>query len=60
MMFIFVFSSCRVAPHANVLQAVAVDDRVVTDMKIMYELADGDFTSCAWGDTEDSVGTIMR
>ncbi|CAN0058468.1 unnamed protein product [Pylaiella littoralis] len=50
----------RVAPHPNVLQAVAVDDRVPTDTKIFYELAKGDFTSCAWGDTADSVGTIMR
>ncbi|CAM9121381.1 unnamed protein product [Ectocarpus sp. 8 AP-2014] len=49
-----------VPPHPNVLQAVGVDDRELGCMKIVYHLAEGDFSRCAWGSTEDSAGTKMR
>ncbi|CAM9325382.1 unnamed protein product [Ectocarpus sp. 4 AP-2014] len=49
-----------VPPHPNVLQAVGVDDRELDCMKIVYHLAEGDFSRCAWGSTEDSAGTKMR
>ncbi|CAB1097598.1 unnamed protein product [Ectocarpus sp. CCAP 1310/34] len=50
----------NVPPHPNVLQAVGVDDRELDCMKIVYHLAEGDFSRCAWGSTEDSAGTKMR
>ncbi|CBJ48951.1 myosin IIIA [Ectocarpus siliculosus] len=49
-----------VPPHPNVLQAVGVDDRELDCMKIVYHLAEGAFSCCAWGSTEDSAGTKMR
>ncbi|CAM9976027.1 unnamed protein product [Ectocarpus sp. 12 AP-2014] len=49
-----------IPPHPNVLQAVGVDDRELDCMKIVYHLAEGDFSRCAWGSTEDTAGTKMR
>ncbi|CAM9566220.1 unnamed protein product [Ectocarpus fasciculatus] len=49
-----------VPSHPNVLQAVGVDDRQLDCMKIVYDLAEGDFNRCAWGNTDDSAGTKMR
>ncbi|CAN0240034.1 unnamed protein product, partial [Scytosiphon promiscuus] len=50
----------RVPPHPNVVRAVAVDDRSLSDMKVVYELAKEDFCPCARGSTPDSAGTKMR
>ena len=57
-MFLSLVSS--VPSHPNVLQAVGVDDRQLDCMKIVYDLAEGDFNRCAWGNTDDSAGTKMR
>ncbi|CAM9885244.1 unnamed protein product, partial [Ectocarpus sp. 12 AP-2014] len=44
----------------KVLQVVGVDDRELDCMKIVYHLAEGDFSRCAWGSTEGSPETKMR
>lgn len=56
----FLCLAVSVPSHPNVLQAVGVDDRELDSMKIVYDLAEGDFNRCAWGSTEDSAGTKMR
>lgn len=52
---------CRMPVHPNIAQAVALDDRDMDKLALMYELAEeGDFTSYAWGHESVSVAVLMR
>lgn len=47
--------------HRNIAQAVALDDRDVDRLAVIYELAEeGDFASYAWGHEPVSMATLMR
>lgn len=47
--------------HPNIAQMVALDDRHMDTMAVIYELADeGDFVKYAWGPEPVGMATLMR
>lgn len=51
----------RVEVHPNIAQVVALDDKDVDRLTVIYELADeGDFASYAWGHASTSMSMLMR
>lgn len=47
--------------HPNIAQPVALDDRDMGKLEVIYELADGgDFTSYALGRKSASMAVLMR
>ena len=47
---------CRLPAHLNIAQAKAMDDRVLSRMRISFEKGLCDFTEHAWGLTNMSLG----
>lgn len=54
------FALCRVPPHRHICQAVAMDDRSMDSMSIIFERGEGDLEDAAWGVTPMSLSVVLR
>lgn len=50
----------RLPWHANIVQALAMDDRNAAQMSILYELGESDFEDYAWGRASASTTETAR